>query len=75
MRLAASRRQRGEAIASVLDVLRCDAALWERVLGAGHHADLWTRPYLWDPAIGQRRFPGGGTPAFDLARSPPVRAP
>ena len=63
--------ERGQAIATVLDLLGVDASLLGRLLAAGYLSGLWGRPVLWDPARGQRVFPLSGTPRQAVgARSP-----
>lgn len=67
---AATMAERGTAIVSILDRLVIDDTLWGRLLHAGHLSDVWPQPFLWDPRISRRVFPGAGT-----ATSPHPRGP
>jgi hypothetical protein len=62
---------RGQAIAAALDALPCRSDLWQRILTAGHRAELWGEPYQWDVPTAQLRRPGTGTPALRHDRAPP----
>jgi hypothetical protein len=57
---------RGEAVAQLLDRLELNQALLARLLTAGHRAEIWRRPLLWDTRTGrcQRR-------SFDPVRAGP----
>ena len=62
---------RGRAVGAVLDRMVLDATVGDRLLAAGHLVELWGEPMVWDPATGQRRFPGSGTSAARRGRGPP----
>lgn len=68
---AATMAERGTAIVSILDRLVVDERLWGRLLHAGHLSGVWPQPFLWDPRISRRVFPGAGTATSPRPRAPP----
>lgn len=67
---AATMAERGTAIVSILDRLVIDERLWGRLLHAGHLSGVWPQPFLWDPRISRRVFPGAGTVTSPRPRVP-----
>jgi len=63
-------RERGQALVALAAVVTADDQLWARVLGAGHLAELWPEPWLWEPTIRQFGFPSGATTAPRRVRGP-----
>jgi hypothetical protein len=73
---AASWQTRGAAIQAVLQSLRVDGSLLDRILTAGAVTDLWSMPQRWDAVRGTWVRPrSGGTKRRDThaleARAPP----
>ncbi len=62
---------RGRVVVTALEALALDATLWSRLLAAGYLSGLWGRPYLWEPATGQRILPVAATPPSSPGRDPP----
>jgi hypothetical protein len=63
---ARGRAARGQVLVGVLDQLRADACLLDRVLAAGACAGCWGTVTRWDPAsrgVRGQVFPGRGAPA------------
>ena len=61
---------RGQALVVLGALLAGDDALWSRLVSAGHVAQLWSEPWLWEPRIGQFQFPSRTTTATRRARGP-----
>ena len=51
-------RELGQAVKGVRDAVMAKSRAYERLIAAGHSADLWSRPHLWDKATGQFRILG-----------------
>lgn len=68
--VAATLSERGTVIVSVLERLVVDEALWGRLLLAGVLSGVWAQPFLWEPRISRRVFPGRGTAHALPARTP-----
>ncbi len=52
-----SLEERGAAVVSVLDQLRLDSGLWQRLLIAGYQGRAWARPWVWSPQVGRLLSP------------------
>ena len=63
-------QERGEAVVSALSRLAVDAALWQRLLAAGHLGGAWARPWVWSPQVGRRLSPF--SPVARAVRGPPA---
>jgi hypothetical protein len=68
---AATLRERGVVIVSMLRVLPTAGAIEARLLGAGFLVGLWGRPALWDARTSSRTFPPFAAPSALPPRSPP----
>jgi hypothetical protein len=69
---AASLRERGAVVVSVLERLSLAGSLERRLLTAGCLTGLWGPALLWDARSSRAAFPMPGTSLAKSARSPPI---
>jgi hypothetical protein len=52
--MARGRRQRGEAVESILRQLQMTDGFWARLLEAGYVSGLWGQPWVWEARTNRR---------------------